>query len=166
MQNLLKCLPSGNSSTSDPSSFLYLSSIDLPGILSHLPNILTPERKTSIIQHTMCRYFYFLATVVILENQKGKKSHCLHFHSIWNLADSLFPLFSLCWCNLLINLCIICRQSHKAFFDKSDLFFVCLQRPLSYEITKQDSEIEACQVLGTKTPTSNLTIISSKKPTS
>lgn len=37
------------------------------------------------------------------------------------------------------------RQSHKAFFDKSDLFFVCLLRPLSYEITKQDSEIEACQ---------------------
>ena len=79
MQNLLKCLPSGNSSTSDPSSFLYLSSIDLPGILSHLPNILTPERKTSIIQHTMCRYFYFLATVVILENQKGKKCYCFAF---------------------------------------------------------------------------------------
>ncbi|CAN6194157.1 unnamed protein product [Urochloa humidicola] len=37
------------------------------------------------------------------------------------------------------------RQSHKAFFDKSDLFFVCLLRPLSYDITKQDSEIEACQ---------------------
>ncbi|XP_066376327.1 nudix hydrolase 2-like isoform X2 [Miscanthus floridulus] len=37
------------------------------------------------------------------------------------------------------------RQSHKSFFDKSDLFFVCLLRPLSYDITKQDSEIEACQ---------------------
>ncbi|GJM97920.1 hypothetical protein PR202_ga14883 [Eleusine coracana subsp. coracana] len=37
------------------------------------------------------------------------------------------------------------RQSHKAFFDKSDLFFVCLMRPLSSDITKQDSEIEACQ---------------------
>ncbi|XP_062178600.1 nudix hydrolase 2-like isoform X2 [Phragmites australis] len=37
------------------------------------------------------------------------------------------------------------RQSHKAFFDKSDLFFVCLLRPLSFDITKQDSEIEACQ---------------------
>nr|CAB3468491.1 unnamed protein product [Digitaria exilis] len=37
------------------------------------------------------------------------------------------------------------RQSHRAFFDKSDLFFVCLLRPLSYDITKQDSEIEACQ---------------------
>ncbi|TKW22248.1 hypothetical protein SEVIR_4G216900v4 [Setaria viridis] len=37
------------------------------------------------------------------------------------------------------------RQSHKSFFEKSDLFFVCLLRPLSYDITKQDSEIEACQ---------------------
>ncbi|KAL6603796.1 hypothetical protein ACP70R_044157 [Stipagrostis hirtigluma subsp. patula] len=37
------------------------------------------------------------------------------------------------------------RQSHKAFFDKSDLFFVCLLRPLSFDITKQESEIEACQ---------------------
>ncbi|KAJ1260011.1 hypothetical protein BS78_10G199700 [Paspalum vaginatum] len=37
------------------------------------------------------------------------------------------------------------RQSHQSFFDKSDLFFVCLLRPLSYDITKQDSEIEACQ---------------------
>uniref|UniRef100_A0A0E0LDR3 Nudix hydrolase domain-containing protein n=1 Tax=Oryza punctata TaxID=4537 RepID=A0A0E0LDR3_ORYPU len=37
------------------------------------------------------------------------------------------------------------RQSHKAFFDKSDLFFVCILRPLSFDITKQDSEIEAAQ---------------------
>jgi hypothetical protein len=43
----------------------------------------------------------------------------------------------------------MCRQSHKAFFDKSDLFFVCILRPLSFDITKQDSEIEAAQVFGT-----------------
>jgi hypothetical protein len=73
MQNLLKCLPSGNNWTSDPSSFLYLSSIDLPGILSHLSNIPTTERKRSIVQHSICRHFYLLATIVILENQKGKK---------------------------------------------------------------------------------------------
>jgi hypothetical protein len=40
---------------------------------------------------------------------------------------------------------LFCRQSHKAFFDKSDLFFACLLKPLSFDITKQDSEIEACQ---------------------
>lgn len=37
------------------------------------------------------------------------------------------------------------RQSHKAFFEKSDLFFVCMLRPLSFDIHKQDLEIEAAQ---------------------
>ncbi|WCJ37361.1 hypothetical protein M5689_018508 [Euphorbia peplus] len=37
------------------------------------------------------------------------------------------------------------RQSHKSFFGKSDLFFVCMLRPLSLDIKKQDSEIEAAQ---------------------
>ncbi|KAL5199853.1 hypothetical protein ABZP36_021056 [Zizania latifolia] len=37
------------------------------------------------------------------------------------------------------------RQSHKAFFEKSDLFFVCMLRPLSFDITRQESEIEAAQ---------------------
>ncbi|MCD7461590.1 hypothetical protein HAX54_046546 [Datura stramonium] len=37
------------------------------------------------------------------------------------------------------------RQSHKSFFGKSDLFFVCMLKPLSYEIQKQDSEIEGAQ---------------------
>ncbi|XP_010067078.3 nudix hydrolase 2 [Eucalyptus grandis] len=37
------------------------------------------------------------------------------------------------------------RQSHRMFFQKSGLFFVCLARPLSFDIWKQDSEIEAAQ---------------------
>ncbi|KAL1092320.1 hypothetical protein V6Z11_D07G216600 [Gossypium hirsutum] len=37
------------------------------------------------------------------------------------------------------------RQSHKSFFKKSDLFFVCMLRPLSFDIQKQDTEIEAAQ---------------------
>ncbi|KAL5987460.1 hypothetical protein ACLOJK_035208 [Asimina triloba] len=37
------------------------------------------------------------------------------------------------------------RQSHKSFFGKSDLFFVCMLRPLSFDIQKQESEIEAAQ---------------------
>ncbi|MCL7048490.1 hypothetical protein MKW94_017218 [Papaver nudicaule] len=37
------------------------------------------------------------------------------------------------------------RQSHKAFFEKSDLFFVCMMRPLSFDIEKQNHEIEAAQ---------------------
>ncbi|PON90300.1 Nudix hydrolase 6-like [Trema orientale] len=35
------------------------------------------------------------------------------------------------------------RQSHKAFFEKSDLFFVCILRPLSFDIQPQELEIEA-----------------------
>ncbi|XP_057537599.1 nudix hydrolase 2 [Amaranthus tricolor] len=38
------------------------------------------------------------------------------------------------------------RQHHKAFFLKSDLFFVCLLQPLSSNIQVQESEIEAAQV--------------------
>ncbi|XVF75162.1 hypothetical protein PTKIN_Ptkin13bG0165200 [Pterospermum kingtungense] len=37
------------------------------------------------------------------------------------------------------------RQSHKSFFEKSDIFFLCLMEPLSSEIRKQESEIEAAK---------------------
>ncbi|GBG69999.1 hypothetical protein CBR_g4826 [Chara braunii] len=37
------------------------------------------------------------------------------------------------------------RQAHSAAFGKSDLFMICALKPLSFEITKQDSEIEAAQ---------------------
>ncbi|XP_071689752.1 nudix hydrolase 2-like [Rutidosis leptorrhynchoides] len=37
------------------------------------------------------------------------------------------------------------RQSHKSFFDKSDLFFMCMLQPLSFNIQKQEREIEAAQ---------------------
>ena len=38
------------------------------------------------------------------------------------------------------------RQSYKTFFEKSDLFFICMMHPLSFDIQKQDLEIEAAQV--------------------
>ncbi|KAG4929150.1 Nudix hydrolase 2 [Glycine soja] len=34
------------------------------------------------------------------------------------------------------------RQSHMSFFEKSDLLFVCLLRPLSFSIQIQEVEIE------------------------
>ncbi|KAE9599126.1 putative hydrolase [Lupinus albus] len=37
------------------------------------------------------------------------------------------------------------RQSHISFFEKSDLFFVCMLRPLSSDIQLQKLEIEAAQ---------------------
>lgn len=38
------------------------------------------------------------------------------------------------------------RQKHEALFGKSDLSFICMMRPLSFDIQKQDLEIEAAQV--------------------
>uniref|UniRef100_A0A2P2KZN8 Uncharacterized protein MANES_03G141300 n=1 Tax=Rhizophora mucronata TaxID=61149 RepID=A0A2P2KZN8_RHIMU len=37
------------------------------------------------------------------------------------------------------------RQSHKSFFEKSELFFLCMLHPLSFDIQKQELEIEAAQ---------------------
>uniref|UniRef100_A0A6M2EGJ5 Nudix hydrolase domain-containing protein n=1 Tax=Populus davidiana TaxID=266767 RepID=A0A6M2EGJ5_9ROSI len=37
------------------------------------------------------------------------------------------------------------RQSHRSFFSKSDLFFICMLRPRSFDIQKQDLELEAAQ---------------------
>ncbi|KAK9224241.1 hypothetical protein WN944_012691 [Citrus x changshan-huyou] len=37
------------------------------------------------------------------------------------------------------------RQSHQSFFEKSDIFFLCMLRPLSFDIQKQESEIEAAE---------------------
>ncbi|XP_055824908.1 nudix hydrolase 2-like isoform X2 [Solanum dulcamara] len=36
-------------------------------------------------------------------------------------------------------------QMHKSFFGKSDLFFICMMRPLMFNLQKQDLEIEAAQ---------------------
>lgn len=53
--------------------------------------------------------------------------------------------------SMLINYFFIenhlCRQIPKSFFNKSDLFFLCMMRPLSFHIQKQDLEIEAAQVI-------------------
>ncbi|KAI9075432.1 hypothetical protein K1719_042609 [Acacia pycnantha] len=37
------------------------------------------------------------------------------------------------------------RQGHKSFFQKSDLFFICMLQPHSFDIQKQASEIDAAQ---------------------
>ena len=49
-----------------------------------------------------------------------------------------------------ICLYFVDRQWHKAFFRKSDLFFVCMMRPLSFDIQIQESEIEAAKVKNLK----------------
>ncbi|CAI9756815.1 unnamed protein product [Fraxinus pennsylvanica] len=37
------------------------------------------------------------------------------------------------------------RQMHKYFFEKSDLFFLCMLRPLTFDVKNQDSEITGAQ---------------------
>ncbi|KAL1556178.1 nudix (nucleoside diphosphate linked moiety X)-type motif 2 [Salvia divinorum] len=37
------------------------------------------------------------------------------------------------------------RQMHKTFYQKSDLFFLCTLKPLSFEIQIQESEIDGAQ---------------------
>ncbi|CAA2978284.1 nudix hydrolase 10-like [Olea europaea subsp. europaea] len=37
------------------------------------------------------------------------------------------------------------RQMHKYFFEKSDLFFLCMLRPLTFDVKNQDSEIAGAQ---------------------
>ncbi|CAN4103914.1 unnamed protein product [Withania somnifera] len=37
------------------------------------------------------------------------------------------------------------RQMHKSFFGKSDLLFICMMRPLTFNLQKQVLEIEAAQ---------------------
>ncbi|CAI0374270.1 unnamed protein product [Linum tenue] len=38
------------------------------------------------------------------------------------------------------------RQTHKAYFEKSDLFFLCMLRPISFDVQRQEAEIEAAKV--------------------
>lgn len=75
--------------------------------------------------------------------------------SSWSAWDSgeYNPFYIVCHA-ILISLVFInnhvvslCRQGHEGHFAKSDLFFVCILRPLSTQIEKQESEIAAAQVL-------------------
>lgn len=43
------------------------------------------------------------------------------------------------------------QQSHNAQFGKSDMFFVCLLTPKTFEIKKQESEIFACEWIDVET---------------
>lgn len=72
--------------------------------------------------------------------------HCKHSHYIVISipASSRFVLERMC---LLSSVSYnMNRQTHKAFFEKSDFFFLCLLRPLSFDIHIQELEIEAAKV--------------------
>jgi len=83
----------------------------------------------------------------------------------WFIGENVLTILYIlhiqcCWENLLLltlqldnwssfvlsSEYLINRQSHMSFFEKSDLFFVCLLRPLSPDIQIQELEIEAAKV--------------------
>lgn len=71
--------------------------------------------------------------------QEKKRCRCLYM-------TKLYQQIAFSWHHsAFYDLCIY-RQSHKSFFGKSDLFFVCMLRPLSHDIYPQELEIEAAQV--------------------
>lgn len=39
-----------------------------------------------------------------------------------------------------------CRHAHLVAFEKSDLLFVCMLKPVSFEITIDEKEIQAAKV--------------------
>ena len=43
------------------------------------------------------------------------------------------------------------QQAHNAQFGKSDLFFICLLKPKTFDILKQESEIFACEWIDVET---------------
>lgn len=68
-----------------------------------------------------------------------------------NFAGVLYSHGSILWLSysdafIVTFISSACRQSHQSFFGKSDLFFLCIMHPLSFDIQKQDLEIEAAQV--------------------
>lgn len=72
--------------------------------------------------------------------------HCKHSHYVVVSfhASSRFVFERMCLLSTVsynMN-----RQAHKAFFEKSDFFILCLLRPLSFDIQIQELEIEAAKV--------------------
>ncbi|KAD5507625.1 hypothetical protein E3N88_15328 [Mikania micrantha] len=51
----------------------------------------------------------------------------------------------MCLISFCIQIDLICSQEHNVFFGKSEILFLCMMRPLSFEIHIQETEIEAAQ---------------------
>ena len=51
------------------------------------------------------------------------------------------------------------RKNHKSFFGKSDLLFICMLQPRTFDIEKQNLEIEAAQVLFDSNNTSKTVLL-------
>ncbi|XP_052202240.1 nudix hydrolase 2 isoform X3 [Diospyros lotus] len=95
------------------------------------------------------------AAVREVKEETGVSNKCsiliysLAIDCIWILMCLIIVLVT-CWILLLqidtkfVEI-LAFRQSHKSFFEKSDLFFACLLQPLSFHIQKQEAEIEAAQ---------------------
>lgn len=72
---------------------------------------------------------------------------CISIHYIEYWYEFHTNLFCYLGNYSLLTVHILHRQMHKSFFEKSDLFFLCMLRPLSFDIQKQEQEIEAAKVI-------------------
>lgn len=61
---------------------------------------------------------------------------------VFQVCGSMFVTFS-----FLHEFHVIYREAHKEFYEKSAVFILCMLQPLSFEIQKQESEIEDAKVI-------------------
>ncbi|XP_021905898.1 nudix hydrolase 2-like isoform X1 [Carica papaya] len=92
----------------------------------------------------------FMAAVREVKEETGVSETCVSIffvHTSIHSSVSLFlrPLFPIIQVDTEFLEILAFRQLHKSFFGKSDLFFLCMMRPLSFNIQKQELEIEAAQ---------------------
>ena len=64
---------------------------------------------------------------------------------VFNIVYMLLNLLLVFHSNLSLSNTIY-RQSHKSFFSKSDLLFICMLKPRNFDIEKQNLEIDAAKV--------------------
>lgn len=76
----------------------------------------------------------------------NNKRSAMHINIVYIFSLSLKWISIECSVFTFTVLDLFRRQSHKSFFEKSDLFFVCMLQPLSFDIQIQASEIEAAKV--------------------
>ncbi|XP_018716436.2 nudix hydrolase 2, partial [Eucalyptus grandis] len=88
--------------------------------------------------------------VLVVQEKSGKR--------VWKLPTGVVNEGEDIWCGAVREVKeetgvdtefveVLCfRQSHQAFFTKSDLLFLCVLRPKSTLIEKQEVEIEAAEV--------------------
>ncbi|XP_025985578.1 nudix hydrolase 2-like isoform X2 [Glycine soja] len=99
----------------------------------------------------------FEAAIREVKEETGVSIKCqeymLHSHVIESQNYCIMVMTSILVCFIFVQIdtefveLLAFRHTHNSFFGKSGLSFICMLRPLSFDIKKQELEIEAAQVL-------------------